>query len=68
MIAWKPILASGPPDIRLSPRWCSSDEGVVQYVLLFFIAVVVIIIGGGRTGWEVEDEMENIDSALIFVE
>lgn len=34
----------------------------------FFIAVVVIIIGGGRMGWEVEDEMENIDSALIFVE
>lgn len=34
----------------------------------FFIAVVIIIIGGGRMGWEVEDEMENIDSALIFVE
>lgn len=35
----------------------------------FIIAVfIIIIVGGGRMGWEVEDEMENIDSALIFVE
>lgn len=38
------------------------------FCFFFCIAVVVIIIGGGRMGWEVEDEMENIDSALIFVE